>query len=199
MEMEYNDGLLCANRDTKRPKMDSLSDKHESTAGASVECNKLKEWEEKIKTKKSKRVGSKHIDPVVLALRRKVQECCSRNDFATAIELYEDAITKSIRIEAQTFYNLLNLCDGLGDRGVHIGTPKPCKEVSLGVRENQEEEASKSEETLNAPGIPDCQSEKHTDSKVCTSREFSVQVRRAYAFRIKSHMDSLDLPLNETA
>jgi pentatricopeptide repeat protein len=56
-----------------------------------------------------------------------MQQCCAKNDLATAMETYDQASVDNVTIEAQSFYNLLNLCDGLGDRGVHIGTPKTPK------------------------------------------------------------------------
>ena len=59
----------------------------------------------------------------VLALRRQLQQCCKNNDLHLAMQLYQNQPNKSV-FEAQTYYNLLNLCDGLGPRGVHIGTPK---------------------------------------------------------------------------
>jgi hypothetical protein len=43
------------------------------------------------------------------------------------METYDQAQIDKVAIEAQSFYNLLNLCDGLGDRSVHIGTPKTSK------------------------------------------------------------------------
>ena len=78
-------------------------------------------------TKKQKLQPKKKISPDVLTTRRRIQQCCKINDLATAMEIYEEAVLKNVTIEAQSFYNLLNLCDGLSDRGVHIGTPRPYK------------------------------------------------------------------------
>ena len=72
-------------------------------------------------SKKSKR-DADHT--AFILLRRCIHICCRDNDLATAIEAYEEAIEKEIKLEAKTFYALLNLCDGLDDRRVHVGTPK---------------------------------------------------------------------------
>ena len=77
--------------------------------------------------KKPKNVRTKDLSAEVLNVRRRIQQCCKANDLATAMEAYDEAILSTVRIEAQTFYNLLNLCDGLRDRGIHIGTPKLVK------------------------------------------------------------------------
>jgi len=76
-----------------------------------------------IDRKKQKHVRSKHTDPKVLEIRRKIQIGCRDNDLESAMKAYHEAIENNIRVEAQSFYNLLNLCDGL-ERTVHVGTPK---------------------------------------------------------------------------
>lgn len=73
--------------------------------------------------KSAKHVRSKHVDPQILGLRRRIQGACRDNDLESAMKAYEKAVTDNIRLEAQSFYNLLNLCDGL-ERSVHVGTPK---------------------------------------------------------------------------
>jgi pentatricopeptide repeat protein len=78
-------------------------------------------------TKKQKQQPKKKISPQVLKTRRRIQQCCKINDLATAMEIYDESVSNNVTIEAQSFYNLLNLCDGLSDRGVHIGTPRPYK------------------------------------------------------------------------
>jgi len=113
-------------------------------------------------------------DPAVLEVRRLVQHCCKRDDLDTAIKAYDDAVAKGLLVEAQTFYNLLNLCDGLSDRAVHIGTPR---------RANNDGSADD-----NSPG------ESQPDIVKVSPRE-----RREHAFRIKKHMESISLPLNEPA
>mmetsp|Transcript_12385 Transcript_12385/g.19049 ORF Transcript_12385/g.19049 Transcript_12385/m.19049 type:complete len:632 (-) Transcript_12385:273-2168(-) len=73
----------------------------------------------KSKTKKKKK------DPLVLEIRRQLQQCCACNDFQKAMKIYKKASEENIEVEAQSLYNLLNLCDGFDNRTVHIGTPKP--------------------------------------------------------------------------
>jgi pentatricopeptide repeat protein len=83
--------------------------------------------EKKTKKQKKQHTRKKDLSPDVLEIRRRMQQCCANNDLATAMETYDQALADKVTIEAQSFYNLLNLCDGLGDRGVHIGTPKTSK------------------------------------------------------------------------
>jgi ribonuclease P protein 3 len=137
---------------------------------------------------KRKRQSSRHIDPEVLTVRRKIQLCCSSDDLETAMATIQTALQSNIKIEAQTFYNLLNLCDGLRDKGIHVGTPRP---------------------SFGDEAVTDCESEKletpeelHShDVKVRTIKgpDISPQQRKVYAFIIKEHMDSQRLPLVETA
>ena len=123
---------------------------------------------------KRPKLSSKRVDPEVLAVRRSIQQCCAKNDLATALEVYQDALQKSIRIEAQTFYSLLNLCDGLDHSKVHIGTPKP-------YSDNSQTKSDDEEKVTNA------------------IRDVDLEKRKQSAFEIKERMDELKLPLNETA
>jgi Protein-only RNase P/Pentacotripeptide-repeat region of PRORP len=66
----------------------------------------------------------KHMDPIILQLRTDIHQCCSRNDLPTAWQLYNTARRNAVLIEAPVLSNLLSLCDGLGDRPLHIGTPR---------------------------------------------------------------------------
>ena len=70
-----------------------------------------------------KHIRSKNVDPKVLEARRQIQVACRENDLEFAMNVYENAVESDTRLEAQCFYNLLNLCDGL-ERSVHVGTPK---------------------------------------------------------------------------
>lgn len=56
----------------------------------------------------------KRNDVRILKVRRTLQQCCADNDLKTALATYENAMEEGVRIEAQTYYNLLNLCGGLG-------------------------------------------------------------------------------------
>lgn len=124
--------------------------------------------------KLAKKVRTKHTEQSVLHLRRIIQQCCGTNDLFTAIDaydrLYNDGDSK---MEAQTFYNLLNLCEGISrSNEVHIGTPKNIKFDST---ENQ------------------------VDLNIGKKHEFTLEERKDHAFRIKAEMDRLGLALNETA
>lgn len=121
---------------------------------------------------KKQRMKNKNVDPNILKVRRIIQQCCSSNDLATAMEAYQAAISENVRIEAQTFYNLLNLCDGIGERGIHIGTPKP-KEIN--------------------------QNDGDMSDKPREIREVDVPTRKNHAFVLKQRMDELKIALNETA
>lgn len=137
---------------------------------------RLEEEEEKAPgdSKQKKHIRSKHVDPRVLEIRKRIQIGCRDNDLASALGAYHDAIDKEIRLEAQSFYNLLNLCDGL-ERSVHVGTPK----VTDDKTKTQEEE-----------------SYKQPPRDICP---VDLKTRQEYVFRIKDHMKTLNLPLNETA
>ncbi|KAL7559887.1 hypothetical protein ACA910_005384 [Epithemia clementina (nom. ined.)] len=70
-----------------------------------------------------KRTPKRKADPAVLATRRAIQQCCATNDLPTALQAFDEAMEQGIRIEADSYYNLLSLCGGLSDRPCHIGTP----------------------------------------------------------------------------
>ncbi|GAX21880.1 hypothetical protein FisN_30Hh081 [Fistulifera solaris] len=127
-----------------------------------------------IETKKPK-IGNKKVEPDVLAFRRLVQDCCSNNDLLKAIKAYEEACQSSLKIEAQSFYNLLSLCDGLGQRSLHVGTPK--------ATQNNSQSAGKGKPTTQP--FPDA--------------VVDLETRLNYAKRLYEHMQSLGFPLTETA
>jgi mitochondrial ribonuclease P protein 3 len=80
----------------------------------------------------SKHTRSKKLDPKVLNIRRQIQLGCRDNDLEAAMKVYDEAVQADIHLEAQTFYSLLNLCDGL-ERTVHVGTPKAACDASAGT------------------------------------------------------------------
>ena len=126
--------------------------------------------------KKLKHTRSKHLEPKVLEIRRRIQLGCRDNDLESAMKAYEDAILEDIRIEPQSFYNLLNLCDGL-ERTVHVGTPK-------------------------GTSVADSSSNTSTTQPTTTTTTVASidnKTRQEYAFRLKDHMAKLDFPLNEAA
>ena len=139
---------------------------------------------------KKKHVRSKHCDPKVLEIRKRIQDGCRDNDLASAMEAYEEAISKTIRLEPQSFYNLLNLCDGL-ERSVHIGTPKAggaggttTVDTTTTVTTTTKEGDVKQNSAPPPPLI---------------RRLVDHKTRQEYVFRIKDRMKTMQLALNETA
>ena len=108
------------------------------------------------------------------------------------MKAYDEAVSNGIRIEPQSFYNLLNLCDGLGSRGIHIGTPKPLANASS----NDDNDTK----TTDPVAFPLSVTNTTTTTTMTNNDEaIDVSTRLAYAERIKSHMDTIHLPLTETA
>jgi hypothetical protein len=78
-------------------------------------------------TTKQKKQKTKHVTPAVLELRRSIQLCCRDNTLPLALHTFHKALCDLIHVEPQTFYQLLNLCEGtFTQRGgvVHVGTPR---------------------------------------------------------------------------
>ena len=91
---------------------------------------------------KAKKVKTKHMDPKILELRKTLQISCGRNDLRTAKEAFDRLhVKEGVKMESQSYYNLLNLCEGLSEHGVHIGTPKIPKasSVSIDPKENKQD------------------------------------------------------------
>jgi Protein-only RNase P/Pentacotripeptide-repeat region of PRORP len=86
----------------------------------------------------------KHMDPIILQLRTDIHQCCHRNDLPTAWQLYNTARRNAVLIEAPVLSNLLSLCDGLGDRPLHIGTPR--LSIAAGAAEQATNEPNGEEE-----------------------------------------------------
>ena len=118
----------------------------------------------------------------VLAIRRQLQQCCKFNDIHKAMEVYFVAKADNTLMEAQTYYNLLNLCDGLGNRVVHVGTPKPGKTIL--------EASDHTESHHNDTSYP-------KDHNVVTV--VNDETRQQYALTIQSDMEQKNISLNETA
>jgi ribonuclease P protein 3 len=76
--------------------------------------------------KKKKRSKTRDASPLSLETRRTIQLCCRDNDLPRALRTYRHALSNTVRLEAQAFYQLLNLCEGtFAERiGVHVGTPR---------------------------------------------------------------------------
>ena len=148
--------------------------------------------------KKAKKMKTKNIDPAILKVRRSIQMCCATNNLVDAISIYEYAIEKSIKIEAQTFYNLINLCDGLSERPVHIGTPNNTdkKNGTNAKANNKPQQKKKKQPEFQLEGFPVVGGETNEEKK---NFKISIEERKNHAFTIKKHMDKLSLPLNENA
>lgn len=141
---------------------------------------------------------NKHVDPKVIEIRRVVQLACRDNDLSVAVEAYRRAKREGIAIEAQSFYNLLNLCDGLGSRHVHIGTPKQHTITTTPAATAAAEGGGEALPPAEAGGEPDAPSA--TASNTATAaKQLSPQDRLDIAFQIRADMKDLNLPLNETA
>eukprot|EP00814_Leptocylindrus_danicus_P015995 CAMPEP_0116004724 /NCGR_PEP_ID=MMETSP0321-20121206/763_1 /TAXON_ID=163516 /ORGANISM="Leptocylindrus danicus var. danicus, Strain B650" /LENGTH=648 /DNA_ID=CAMNT_0003473061 /DNA_START=61 /DNA_END=2007 /DNA_ORIENTATION=- len=141
--------------------------------------------------KKQKRQKNKHIDPQILSTRRQIQMCAKNQDLRQALSVYEEAISKNIKIECQTFHCLLSLCsmtDGstasaAGNRQqrvpyarrLHVGTPRD-QEKSLPSKDDANDEETNGEEKALVP----------------------VAERKEYAYQIKQKMDDFHLRLNES-
>ena len=133
-----------------------------------------------------KKIKTKHMDPRVLKVRKTIQEGCRTNDLASAMDAYENAIQEGIRIEAQSYYNLLNLCDGLERDGkVHVGTPKFQKDQSQNSKDND----NGNSQTAN------------TEERSIPTSSIDSKKRQEYIFTIKKRMQSkeVNLALNEAA
>ncbi len=189
MDENIDEEVLEQGEKRENPMKRPISD----VSNQDVEVSKPK----KVKKKKNK------PDPRTLELRRKIQTSCSINDFQTAIEAYENMhVKEGIPIEAMTFYNLLNLCDGREGKDIHIGTPKPgttkkkknAEKEELKVRNNDEK--SNHIDDLNENHKP---SPSKSDGVCAPSKKYSVVERKDFAFRVKKEMDRLQIPLPETA
>ena len=154
----------------------------QSAPKSSNESDITQETGKKVKKKK---LSKKGVDPKVLDVRRKVQVCCQTNDLLSAIEAYESAVDDGIKIEPQSFYNLLSLCDGL-ERTVHIGTPKEPQCASTATKPREEEQTA-------------CQTAKSSLSSPTEVRQVDETKRLEYAYRLKQRMDDLGVALTETA
>ena len=148
----------------------------------------------------SKKMKKKHMDPKILQFRTLVQNCCKNNDLYTAIQAYcNDAIPNQIRIEAQTFYNLLHLCSNdnsnisthgntneVGDHAT--GTTTTSKSTKIHVGTPKASMATATSTTSFQPQRPDQ-----------TIVDVTIDERRVFAERVKSHMDQLQISLTENA
>ena len=165
-----------------------------------------------------KHIRKKHMNPQVLELRRQIQIACGTNNLPMAIQAYHKATNENIRLEPQSFYNLLSLCDGLGDRSVHIGTPKTPKQGQqqaqpLQPNNNNDDTTTTTtkKDTLDSTNESTMQQENKaqqqqqqdtidTSSNMIQNKEcITAETRLNYAIQIRTRMKELKFPLTETA
>ena len=128
--------------------------------------------------KKNKRRKTKDIDPAIVEIRRIIQLACRDNNLNSAIEAYRRAKKESITIEAQSYYSLLNLCDGVTSKHRH-GTTSSAQGGSSSKKDV-------------VPSNNNHASQPQTE-------QLSSEERMEFAFQVRDDMKSMNLPLNETA
>lgn len=165
------------------------------------------------KKKKPKRKSKKHIDPAVLTIRREIQFCCKENNLIRALQIFRMALygqssdndgdennvdenkllsssSSLVKLEPQTFYNLLNLCDGSfgntdgssGGGRIHVGTPKVTKDSSSSSTQQQKQQQQRNDST-----------KKESEQKI------TLQQRLIHAKQIHSLLTQLNIPCIEPA
>ena len=141
------------------------------------------------KKQKIPTIPSRLLDSESLQLRRAIQQCCAADDLPTAMSIFDKAVanaastTTKCLLEPQTFYNLLNLCGGLSDRGIHVGTPykKQGKQTAQGINT----EGTPSDDNTPAP-------------RTSSTQEVDMESRQKHAERIMLHMTNHQIPLTES-
>merc|ERR1712194_621528 len=77
------------------------------------------------KQKKEKKIiKKKKVSPEVYAYRKKIHKCCYTNNLQVGINIYNESISKNIKLEHQSLLNLISLCDGIKQSitNPHIGS-----------------------------------------------------------------------------
>ena len=171
----------------------------EPVQNAGSHNNGQKQQQRDGKKTSKKKIKTKHMDPRILKVRKTIQEGCRTNNLASAMEAYEDALKQGIRIEAQSYYNLLNLCGGLDreERKVHVGTPKQYQSQPQ-QKTQVSEPKNDGDKTKNSENIDASQAASNT---VAAAVVIDSKQRQEYIFAIKERMQSkeVNLSLNETA
>mmetsp|Transcript_11543 Transcript_11543/g.29214 ORF Transcript_11543/g.29214 Transcript_11543/m.29214 type:complete len:696 (-) Transcript_11543:953-3040(-) len=173
-------------RENKKQRLNEPSQTEEENLQHQQWQQRQQQKEREGKKTSKKKIKTKHMDPRILKVRKTIQEGCRTNDLASAMDAYENALQEGIRVEAQSYYNLLNLCDGLDpdERKFHVGTPKEHqKKIKAKQKDGENNENSSAEVTA------------------CKKIIIDSKKRQEYVFAIKKRMQSkeVNLPLNETA
>lgn len=125
---------------------------------------------------------TKNIPSEILSTRRSIQHCCRDNDLPNGLQVLQTAVKECVYLEAQSFYNLLNLCEGSFNSRVHVGTPRP--------REDR-----KSDDTVKSGDAQDGNVDRDTESH--QKKDISLSQRLFYANTIHSLLSQLNIPCTE--
>ncbi len=146
--------------------------------------------------KKQKRQSKKHISPIMLETRRTIQLCCRNNNLPLALHTFHVAVRNLIKLEAQVFYQLLNLCEGsFAEREgvVHVGTPKQRHSKKVNGNFNSMADANEKEDNDKISPPPSSSSSPETISKL------PLQQCLYHADQIHALLTALHIPIIEQA
>ena len=137
---------------------------------------------------KKKKQKKKNIPPIILTTRGTIQLCCRDNNLPLALQTFSNALHNLTRMEAQVFYQLLNLCEGtfaIRTGYVHVGTPKNPQKIN----------------TTKLTNANKIQGEKQEDEGVASAAipNISLRDRLHHAHQIRKLLHGLDIPLIEQA
>jgi ribonuclease P protein 3 len=138
----------------------------------------------------------KNIPQEVLSTRRAIQHCCRDNDLSRGLQVVQTAIDECVFLEAQSFYNVLNLCEGSFGR-VHVGTPKPRKSDDDDTNRNQDVNHGIQDECNDAKPLKDNNDVSRDASNNESPSEISLPHRLSYANEIHSLLTQLHIPCTE--
>ena len=138
------------------------------------------------------RKKTKNIPQEILSTRRSIQHCCRDNNLGKGLQVLNQAIRNCVYIEAQSFYNLLNLCEGsFAKGGVHVGTPRPrddCKIDDPNGKLNSNDKRHKRD--VDIKGAND-------GLKQNDESDISLPQRLSHANEIHSLLSRLKIPCTE--
>jgi len=171
-----------------------------------------------VTSNKQKKQKNKHVTPAVLETRRTIQLCCRDNTLRRALTTFHDALRNLIRIEPQTFYQLLNLCEGtFTERGgaVHVGTPRftnnekndATKNRNMTTTTTKTDDANDIISTARDDGVSsssttavgDNDGSTTTTTTAVKQQQLTLGIRFYHANIIYRLMSSLNVPLIEQA
>ncbi|KAL3779941.1 hypothetical protein ACHAWO_012797 [Cyclotella atomus] len=143
------------------------------------------------------RKKTKNIPPEIISTRRSIQHCCRDNDLSKGLGVIKAAIEECVYLEAQSFYNLLNLCEGsFSARVVHVGTPRPRDDVVVNEAETSADGAATSVEVVKEMSNNTVEDTGQVEQQL-TQEEISLSDRLAYANTIHSLLSQLNIPCTE--